>query len=196
MHINSHMAIGIIIASIIHAILKLTLLEFTLIVFFSFIVDFDVFFSKFAKDRNHRNLISHSVIPPIVIIFLGLFFFWPVLMVCGFTYLLHIIIDTFDWGTNFFFFPKKTFGLRFLISKEEEENLEEFLEEFKNPRSFFDFKYYRSKFSLFMEFTLFIAMLICFILFALEYIYLIVIYFLGLYFHLSVHYKLKRLENT
>ena len=42
-----------------------------MIVFSAFICDFDVFFSKYAKDHNHRNLITHSIIPSIIVIVLG-----------------------------------------------------------------------------------------------------------------------------
>ena len=74
MHINSHFAVGITITSILHYFFQFTLLEFYLIVFFSFICDFDVFFSKYAINHNHRMLISHSIIPSIVIIVIGILF--------------------------------------------------------------------------------------------------------------------------
>ena len=113
MHINSHFAVGVIFASILNYFFKFTLLEFSLIVLFSFFCDFDVLFIKFAKDHNHRLLITHSIIPSIILIIIGYILMWPVLIICGFSYSIHIIIDTIDWGTNFFYFQKKQIGFKF-----------------------------------------------------------------------------------
>lgn len=180
-------------ASSFHYIFNFSLVEFIIIVFASFICDLDVFFSNYAKDHNHRNLISHSIIPSIVILIFGIVFNWPALILCGFSYFIHIFIDLFDWGTNFFYFPQKTYGPRFLIRKEEK-NLPEYLAEYKNPAAFFNFKYYNSKTSLTIEILLFVLMMFSIIIFAFEYILIILIYFIGLYFHLSRHYHLKKIE--
>ncbi|MBD3253878.1 MAG: hypothetical protein GF383_02240 [Candidatus Lokiarchaeota archaeon] len=193
-HINSHFAIGVIIASLFNPLFNFDLLEFLLIVFASFLNDFDVFFSKYAKDHNHRNLITHSIIPSIVLIILGIVFYWPALFISGFAYFIHIVVDTFDWGTNFFYFPQRTFGLRLLI-KNEEENLSEHLSQYNNPESFFDFKYYNNKISLAVEVILFVVMIITIIFFALEFMFIIFFYFLGLYFHLARHFRLKKIEK-
>ncbi|GAH38744.1 unnamed protein product [marine sediment metagenome] len=72
----------------------------------AFICDFDVFFSKYAIDNNHRLLITHSIIPGVIIIILGFLFNSISVVIGGFSYSIHIIIDTFDWGTNFFYFQK------------------------------------------------------------------------------------------
>ena len=195
-HINSHFAIGIIIASISSYFLKLNLIEYSLIVIASFICDFDVFFSKYAKDKNHRNLISHSIIPSVIIIFFGIILNWIALIIVGITYFLHVFIDTFDWGTNFFYFSHKTIGLRLLISKEEQENLEEHLSKYKTPASFFDFKYYNNKFLLLSELIIFVFMLLVVFIFTLDYFYIIFLYFPFLFFHLLRHYKLKKSEEV
>ena len=194
MHINSHFAVGVIISSVLHYFYDFILLEFILIVFSSFICDFDVFFSKYAINHNHRMLISHSIIPSIIIMIIGLIFSWPALFFCGFVYFIHIVIDTFDWGTNFFYFQKKQVGLRFLISREEFENIETYLNQYKKSESFFDAKYYKSKICISIEFILFILMFISAIIFALKFILIILIYFPFLYFHLQRHYYLKKLE--
>lgn len=196
MHINSHFAVGVIIASILNYFFKFTLLEFSMIVLFSFFCDFDVLFIKFAKDHNHRLLITHSIIPSIIVIIIGYILMWPVLIICGFTYSIHIIIDTIDWGTNFFYFQKKQIGFKFLISKDEFKNLPKYLAEYKVPEYFFSKKYYNSKVYLAIETLLFILMLISIWIFALHYVFLIVLYFIGLYFHLHRHYTLKRIENN
>lgn len=196
MHINSHFAVGVIIASILNYFFKFTLLEFSMIVLFSFFCDFDVLFIKFAKDHNHRLLITHSIIPSIIVIIIGYILMWPVLIICGFTYSIHIIIDTIDWGTNFFYFQKKQIGFKFLISKDEFKNLPKYIAEYKVPEYFFSKKYYNSKVYLAIETLLFILMLISIWIFALHYVFLIVLYFIGLYFHLHRHYTLKRIENN
>jgi hypothetical protein len=123
-------------------------------------------------------------------------FNWALLIVIGLANFIHVAVDFFDWGVNLFFFPKKTYGLKYLISKEEEKNLEEHLAQFKNPASFFDFKYYKNKGALTIEAILFVLMIMFIFIFALEYILIILLYFLGLFFHLSRHFHLKKLERS
>ncbi len=195
MHINSHFAAGLIFASILNYFYSFSLFEFVFIVFFSFICDLDVFFAKYAIDHNHRMLISHSIIPGFLMLLLGIIINWPVLAFSGAIYSIHIIIDTFDWGTNFFYIQKKQIGLKLLISKEEFENLPKYLSKFKKAESFFDSKYYSSKVSLGIEAILFILMCVFTILFAFQFIFIITFYFLGLLFHLTRHFKLKRIES-
>ncbi|MFX1388859.1 MAG: hypothetical protein ACFE9Z_02205 [Promethearchaeota archaeon] len=196
MHINSHFAVGIIFASILNFFFKFNLFDFSLIVLFSFICDFDVFFSKYAKDHNHRLLITHSIIPSVILIISGYVIGWPALIISGFNYFLHITIDTIDWGTNFFYFQKKQIGFKLLITKEEFENMPLYLAKYKIPASFFDEKYYKNKICLTIEILLFVMMIIFLFWFALPYSFLVFIYFIGLYFHLHRHYVLKRIENT
>ena len=195
MHINSHFALGVIFASILNYFFSFSLLEFLIIILFSFICDFDVFFANFAINHNHRMLISHSIIPALFIIIIGVVVNLPVLTFSGIAYSIHVIIDTFDWGTNFFYFNKKVIGLRLLISKEETENLSDYLSRYKKAEFFFDSKYYNNKANLGIELLLFILMIIFIILFALEYFLVSLVYFLGLYFHLSRHLKLKKMES-
>ncbi len=195
MHINFHFAVGVIFTSILNSFFSFTILEFLLIVSFSFISDFDVFFKKYAKDYNHRLLITHSIIPSVVIIIFGYIFNLPVLILCGFSYSLHIFIDTFDWGTNFFFFQKKQIGFKFLLSKEEKENLPKYLAKYKIPGSFFDEKYFSNNVCLGIEALIFILMVVFIVLFALNYLFMIPIYFFWLYFHLHRHFALKKVEK-
>jgi hypothetical protein len=139
-------------------------------------------------------LISHSIIPAFLIILFGIFFNLPVLLFSGIAYSVHVIIDTFDWGTNFFYFNKKVLGLKLLISKDETENLSEYLSKYKKAESFFDSKYYNNKVSLGIEVVLFFLMVVFITIFAFEFILISLFYFLGLYFHLSRHFKLKKIE--
>ena len=195
MHINSHFAAGVIFASILSYFYSFSLFEFAFIVLFSFICDLDVFFAKYAINHNHRMLISHSIIPGFLMLLFGIIINWPVLAFSGATYSLHVAIDTFDWGTNFFYFQKKQIGLKLLISKKEFENLPTYLSKFKKVESFFDSKYYSSKVSLGIEAMLFILMMVFILLFALQFIIIIILYFIGLFFHLSRHFKLKSIES-
>lgn len=117
-------------------------------------------------------------------------------MISGFAYFIHVFVDMFDWGTNLLYFPKKTFGPRLFMSREEEQNLSSILTQYKNGASFFDFKYYNSKIALSIEALLFVLMMVFIIALAFEYILISLIYFLGLYFHLFRHYHLKKIEKN
>ena len=165
-----------------------------MILIFSFISDFDIFFSKYAKDHNHRMLITHSIIPGIIIVGIGYLINWPALFISGYSYILHILLDTLDWGTNLLYFQKRQIGPKFLISKEEFKNLSKYLNEYKNPASFFDQKYYNNKVCLFLEALIFILMLICVIFFAIQYALIALFYFAFLLFHLYRHFTLKATE--
>ncbi len=194
-HINSHYASGVIIASIFLNILQLTFLEYLLIVVSAFILDLDILFSKYAKNHNHRMLITHSIIPGGIVIILGLIFLSPAVILSGCILLVHVIIDSFDWGTNLFYFPKTLHGFKMLISKEEFNNLDRYLAQYNDPASFFDFKYYNSKPCLLAELILFILMIFSVVFLAIEYFYFIFFYFIFLLFHLSRHKYLKDKEN-
>ena len=196
MHINSHFAVGFIFASILNHIFNFDIFEFSLIVLFSFICDFDIFFSKFAKDNNHRLLITHSIIPSVIMLLIGLIFNWTVLIISAISYFTHIIIDTLDWGTNLLYFQQKQVGFKFLISKEEFENLPQYLLAYKNPSSFFDAKYYNNKIFLTIEIILFILMIVMGILFAFRFLFITLLYFPFIWFHLSRHFHLQKNEKN
>ncbi|MFW9895679.1 MAG: hypothetical protein ACFFD7_07735 [Candidatus Thorarchaeota archaeon] len=195
MHINVHFGIGVIIASIFNYFFKFTFLEYFLVLMGAFICDFDIFFSNYALENNHRLLITHSVIPGVIILIIGLVFNLFFVIISGLNYIIHIIIDTFDWGTNIFYFQKKQVGLKFLISKEEFDNISKYLEEYKNPQSFFDKRYYGSKVCLILEALVFIVMIFCLAFFAMGFFIVILIYFLFLAFHLYNHFVLKKIES-
>jgi hypothetical protein len=169
---------------------------FFLVVLFSFICDFDIFLSNYALDNNHRMLITHSIIPSIIIIIFSLLFNWIVLLISGLSYLLHIIVDTFDWGTNFFYFQKKQIGIKLLITKDEFTNISHYISQYKNPGSFFDKKYYSSTGCKIVEILIFITMVFFISVFATRYFSLIIIYFIFLGFHLYRHFNLKRIESS
>ncbi|MHA1339043.1 MAG: metal-dependent hydrolase [Promethearchaeota archaeon] len=133
MNTNTHYAMGLIIASSLHFWYTLNLGEYLFIVFCAFIADIDYFFRKFAKDENHRNFITHTIYPAIILIVLSpildYFFHTPflfitnfvVIAVGGFAYLSHILLDLLDWGLNPFY-TKHTIGL-YLVLSQHEKNL-------------------------------------------------------------------------
>jgi hypothetical protein len=200
MHINVHIAVGIINTSILNYFFNFNILEYVFVLFLSFICDFDILFTKFVKNQNHRLYITHSLIPSIILIVIGIviliYFNYNIILLGGFSYLFHILIDTFDWGTNLLYFPKKQNGFKLLMSVDELENLPSYLSQYKHPGSFFDKKYYGNKFCVAIEIALFCSMLIAVFLFAFQYIYFISLYFIGLVFHLSRHFHLKKSERN
>jgi len=141
-------------------------------------------------------LITHSIIPGIIITICGLIFNWTVLIISGLSYLIHIIIDTFDWGTNFFYLKKKQVGLKLLITKDEFNNISKYLSQFKRPEYFFDKKYYGNIACVTTEVLVFILMILSITLFALKYLLIISIYFVFLAFHLQRHFNLKKIESN
>jgi hypothetical protein len=141
-------------------------------------------------------LITHSIIPGVAITIFGLIFNWSVLIISGLSYLIHIIIDTFDWGTNFFYFQKKQVGLKLLITKEEFNNISKYLSQYKRPESFFDKKYYGNVACVLTEVLIFVLMILLITLFALNYLFITTIYFIFLAFHLQRHFNLKKIESN
>ena len=140
-------------------------------------------------------LITHSIIPGVVIVIIGFIFNWIALIIGGLSYSIHIIIDTFDWGTNFFYVQKKQVGLKLLISKEEFKYIKRYISKFKKPESFFDKKYYGSNAVIIIEVGTFVLMMVSIIIFALDYFLFVIIYFIFFAFHLHRHFVLKKIEG-
>ena len=64
---------------------------------FPFLIDLDFLLSKYAKNNNHRRLLTHSLLPYIPLLILGPFF--PFVLALGIGAIVHILTDTLDWGT-------------------------------------------------------------------------------------------------
>ncbi len=93
-----HISQGIILATLF--LPSLTLFEFCIVVLFPFLIDFDFFLSKYAKNHNHRRLITHSLIPYLCLLVVGIFF--PFILILGIGGIVHVLTDAFDWGTALF----------------------------------------------------------------------------------------------
>ncbi len=122
-------------------------------------------------------------------IIMGILLNWTILIISGLAYCIHILIDTFDWGTNFFYFYHKNLGFRLLYSKEEIEKIDI---EYKNPKAYFDIKYYNNKIILSLEMSIFIIMVLILVILAPKYIYAVIFYFLILALHLLRYYQLNK----
>ncbi|MHA1276124.1 MAG: DUF6122 family protein [Candidatus Helarchaeota archaeon] len=95
MHLHVHFSQGLIVAMLFFP--YLSFIELLIVVGFPFLIDLDFFFSKFAKNNNHRRLITHSLVPYIPLLIIGIFF--PVVLALGIGAIIHILTDTIDWGT-------------------------------------------------------------------------------------------------
>jgi len=195
MHINVHFGIGLIIASVTHYFIPLNFFTFSFIVLCGFISDFDIIFKKYAKDNNHRLLITHSIYPSLIIIIIGIIigiifnYIW--LLMGGIAYFCHILIDLIDWGTNFFFFNKKMFGIRILLSPEERIDLSHVINDKENRQFFFVQRYYSSKLMIFLEIIIGISTFIGVFVFSIKYWYFLFGYIFFFAFHFSEYIELK-----
>ncbi|QEE15860.1 hypothetical protein DSAG12_01687 [Promethearchaeum syntrophicum] len=190
MHINVHFGIGLIIASVTHYFIQLNIFTFSFIVLCGFILDFDIIFKKYAKDHNHRMLISHSIYPSLIIIIIGIILNEIWVLMGGIAYFCHILIDLIDWGTNFFY-NNKIFGLRLLLTPEERIDLSHVLEDKNNRQFFFVQRYYSSKLMIILEILIGISMFIAVFVFVINYWYFIFGYVFFFGFHLSEYIGLK-----
>ena len=194
MHINVHFGMGIIIASLTNYFIPLNIFTFSFIVLCSFILDFDIIFKKHAKDQNHRMLISHSIYPSLIIIIIGIIIgiifneIW--VLMGGIAYFCHILIDLIDWGTNFFY-NKKMFGLRILLTPEERIDLSHVINDKENRQFFFVQRYYSSKLMIFLEIIIGISMFIALFVFSINYWYFLFGYIFFFAFHFSEYIELK-----
>jgi len=136
-------------------------------------------------------LISHSIIPSLIIIIIGVIFSWPAIFLGGVGYFVHIMMDTLDWGTNVFGFHKSPVGPKILISSEELKNLSEILENYKPKFIFYDERYYKNKILMGMELIIFLLMVIFLVIYALDYILVVVLYFGLLAYHLICYLIFK-----
>ncbi len=190
MHINVHFGIGLIFASVTHYFIQLNFFTFSFIVLCGFISDFDIIFKKYAKDHNHRMLITHSIYISLIIIIIGLILNEIWVLMGGIAYFCHILIDLIDWGTNFFY-NKKMFGLRILLSPEERVDLSHIINDKENRQFFFVQRYYSSKLMIFLEIIIGISMFIALFVFAINYWYFLFGYIFFFAFHFSEYIGLK-----
>ena len=113
MHLNAHLAIGTLVAfaGIALVPVELSFLEVVAIILSACAIDADFLLTKYARDQNHRMLPTHGVAVPVACVagFVLTLFLLPAyqslpwtLLLCGTNVLVHQIVDSVDWGLDFF----------------------------------------------------------------------------------------------
>ncbi|MHA1383035.1 MAG: metal-dependent hydrolase [Candidatus Helarchaeota archaeon] len=184
MHMNIHAAVGTIISLLFMN--YLTEFQILLIIGVSVLIDFDFIFSKFAENHNHRRLITHTFIPYIILILIGLLFLWlnitefwiyPFLIgACG---CVHVSLDSIDWGI-LLFYPIRHNLIGGILEVPRNSNN-------KNgriPHCYFIMTYYRSKIIKTLEFIFAISAILLIILINIKLIYVFLVYTATLLLHL------------
>jgi hypothetical protein len=194
MHINVHVALGIIIATIAGQFIDLTFWYFGFIVFFSIFPDFDIIFKKFAFEKNHRNLFPHSIYIPSFMLIIGIILNNIIMIFCAIGYFIHLFADTFDWGLDLFF-SKKTVGLSLLLTLDERINLPTILEKYPIPQFFFIHRYYHTLWVILTEILVFGAMMILLLGFEPLFWYFIFIYLAAVLVHFVEYNEIKHQHN-
>lgn len=174
MHINVHLALGTFTTLMFTAIFpgQLTFLEIAACILSACVVDVDFLFSKFARYNNHRLLPTHSIAVPVVFFSVAVVaaLAWPedgslalTAIICGLTVLIdHDLVDSYDWGLNFFL-NGKVLGKKILIGNKSPDEYYELASHYAPRYAPFLKKYYDNKIMRALEIVAFVLMLIGFI---------------------------------
>ncbi len=155
-HINTHVAFGVIITAVISLIVPLTALDFLLALCGSFAQDFDFLFSKYAKDENHRLLPTHSIWPGVGAITIGIVLVAPWVVVAGINSLFHVFIDSIDWGVTIVG-QQKLSGFKILL-RSKNLTLEEIKKQYPKVHCYFTIQWYRNRLMQVLEVVSFVGM--------------------------------------
>jgi len=190
LHINTHIALGIIITLLYSYLLNPIYIEVFIVFCFSFLIDFDFILSKYAKNRNHRVLPTHGIMIYLFLIPFG--FLLPIFFFLSVAGVVHVFIDCIDWGTAILspFSKKIYFGI---LPKPPENIISE--KSLNKRQCWFTLTYYKSKILMSIEIIIFIISIISIILINLFYWWFLIFYFLFLFIHLFSFYKCKNLKD-
>lgn len=170
-HLNTHLAFGAFTTLVFSAIFpgQLSFFELSACVLSACAVDLDYLLSKHAKQNNHRMLPTHSVATPAAcwIIAVVLAIGWPswhslslTALICGINVLIdHDLMDSLDWGLNFFL-TGKIVGKKILIGNKTPEEYYQIASKYTPSYAPFLKKYYNSKIMRALEITAFSLMVI------------------------------------
>ncbi|TFF90623.1 MAG: hypothetical protein EU548_02050 [Promethearchaeota archaeon] len=190
MHINTHVAVGIIFSLLYSYFINPIFIQVISIFFFSFMIDFDFIFSKYAVNRNHRVLPTHGIILYLIIFFFG--FLHQVFFFLGLAGISHIFIDSIDWGVGILspFSKKIYFGH---LPKPPKEVIDE--NELRNKQCWFTLTYYNSKLLIIIDIIITVSAVITIIFIDMSYLWYILIYVFFLVIHLYSFYKCKKQKD-
>lgn len=210
MHSNVHYALGLFVASFTSMFISLNLYEYLFVTICCVLPDFDFALRKFAKDGNHRNLITHTVYPGLIILLVGvlldlyyfdtifgIIYFKQVIWIGGIAYLLHIALDFIDWGLNPFY-SKHHFGFYLLITQHEK-NLAHprtiISRESKKDKYFFVKRYYNTRSIVILDIIISALGFLSVFAFTPQYWYLPIGIFLFIEYHLYQKKKGEELDR-
>ncbi len=176
MHISQGIIIGLLFLP------YLGYLEFYIVVFFPFLIDFDFLLSKYAKNNNHRRLITHSLTPYVCLLIIGIFY--PLFLILGICGVVHVISDAIDWGTSLLA-PFYNDPLGGILKKPPKEIVN--ITNYRKRQCWFVKTYYTSRIILLLEILFGIASVISIILTNLWYLALLIFYFLFLVLQLNFY---------
>jgi len=182
-----HISQGIIIAMLFLS--SLTILEYIIVVLFPFIIDLDFLLSKFAKNHNHRRLITHSIIPYLCLLIIGIFF--PLILILGICGVVHILSDALDWGTALFspFYKEPLGGILPHPPKEIVE-----ITNYRKRQCWFATTYYKSKVLLFLEIIFGILAILLIVIIDSSYLWITLFYFLFVAFQVHLNIQCRKLN--
>ncbi len=142
-HANTHIAFGVTITALLSLVIPLSWFDFLLAVCGSFAQDLDFLFSKYAKDENHRLLITHSIWPGIAAIVLSIPLAMPWIFAAGINSLCHVLFDSMDWGVTLLG-QQKLFGPK-ILHRGKSLTITECRARYPNFRCYFTIQWYRNR---------------------------------------------------
>ncbi|HME54862.1 MAG TPA: hypothetical protein VKM55_21840 [Candidatus Lokiarchaeia archaeon] len=208
-HVNTHLAFGTFTTLLFTAIFpgQLSFFEVAACILSACVVDVDFLFSKFMKYHNHRLLPTHSAVMPaaLFIIAIVLTLGWPAMsslsltaIICGINVLIdHDLVDSYDWGLNFFL-NGKIVGKKILIGNKTPDEYYQLASKYVPEHAPFIKKYYESNIMRALEIIAFSLMVISLLLSwngaGHEQWWVLICYVGFLGFHL--HYYIKEVRNN
>ncbi|NMC05296.1 MAG: hypothetical protein GYA24_08800 [Candidatus Lokiarchaeota archaeon] len=112
MHLNAHIAFSTAVTLLMTTIgpVRASWLEIVACILAGVVIDGDFIFLHFSRHKNHRMLLTHSIVLPLAFILasIALMFLargtslaWTA-WTCAINALVHDAVDSIDWGLNFF----------------------------------------------------------------------------------------------
>jgi hypothetical protein len=170
-HLNAHLALGVFTTLVFTMIFpgQLSFFEIAACILSACAIDADFVLSKHARQNNHRLLPTHSIVIPIACFVIAIIIAagWPAwnslaltAMICGINVLVdHDLVDSLDWGLNFFL-TGKIVGKKILIGDKTPEEYYQLASKYSPSYSAFLKKYYHSNVMRALEITAFALMVI------------------------------------